>query len=252
MKKQRVVVVTGGGSGMGRAAAYRFSTNGDKVFILGRRVEKLNETAEGHANITGLQADVTDPKSVKQALEAILEHHKTIDVLVNCAGGTAKLGSDASTEEQLNAWNQIINVNLTSVFIVINLFDEHMTRPGARIINVTSLAAFSGSRQPGVTGQAYSAAKSGVHGLTRTLVGRFSGDGVTINSVAPGVVQNTDFFPRGEVPDALADYYLSRTPLGRIGEPEEIAAGIFYLASDEAGFITGEILNINGGVQFGR
>ena len=252
MTKHRTVVITGGGTGMGKAAALKFAECGDKVFILGRRIEKLQEVAKGNREIVPVQADATDIESVKNAIKEVMKTTDSIDVLVNCAGGNVKISPNATMAESLDAWNQILAANLTSTFLVINSFDTHLTRPGGRIINVTSLAALNGSRQPGVTGQAYSAAKSAIHGMTRTLVNKFATDDITINCVAPGVIENTDFFPGGNVPDELGQFYISKTPLGRFGTPEEIAAGIFYLASKDAGFITGEILNINGGVQFGR
>lgn len=236
---------------MGRDAARRFAENGDKVFILGRRLDKLQEVAKSSSQIEAVQADVTALDSIKVACQQIISKTKQIDVLVNCAGGTAKLPENPTLEDEQATWNQIIDTNLTGVFNVIAVFDKHIN-DGGRVINITSLAAFSGSRQPGVTGQAYSAAKSGLHGMSRTLVGKFSERDITINCLAPGLIKDTGFFGGSQPPDALANYYLSRTPLGRVGLPDEIAAGIFYLASPDAGFITGEILNINGGVQFGR
>lgn len=236
---------------MGRDAAFRFAKNGDRVFILGRRLNKLQETAKSFPQIEPVQADVTDLDSLKKACQQIISKTKHIDVLVNCAGGNAKLPDNPTLEDEQSVWNQIINTNLTGVFNVIAVFDEHIN-DGGRVINITSLAAFNGSRQPGVTGQAYSAAKSGIHGMSRTLVGKFSKRDITVNCIAPGLIKGTGFFSGGQPPEALEKYYLGRTPLNRVGLPDEIAAGIFYLASPEAGFITGEILNINGGVQFGR
>ncbi len=251
MSKQRVVIITGGGSGMGQKAAELFAKNGDKVFILGRHQDKLNAVAKGQPEITGVVADVTDLKSLQAVRKTILDSAKSVDVLVNAAGGNVPVAEDASLEEQQTVWKQVVDINLTGVFNVIAVFNEHIN-DGGRIINITSLAAIGGSRQGGVSGQAYSAAKSGVHGMSRTLVSKFSPRNITVNCIAPGLIKNTDFFGGGQPPEALADYYLPKTPLKRMGEPEEIAAGIFYLASKEASFITGEILNINGGVQFGR
>jgi 3-oxoacyl-[acyl-carrier protein] reductase len=251
-KRMRVVVVTGGGSGMGRMIAQRFASDDHFVYILGRREHKLLETMEGYATIKAVVADVTDLNSIQSAVQTITKQHKVIDVLVNCAGGNQKVDSSATMKEAHAAWNAIVDVNLTSVFNMIFACQPFLARPGGRIINVTSMAALGGSRQGGVSGQAYSAAKAGIHGMSRTLVNQLAPDGITINCVAPGVIEDTDFFPGGKIPEDLANFYLAKIPVGRLGKPDEIASGVFYLASPDAGFISGEILNINGGAQFGR
>ncbi len=252
MASKRVVVVTGGGSGMGRAIARRFASNGDTVYILGRRSNKLEETAKGFDSIIPVVCDVTDLEAIEKSQKIIAKSHKTIDVLINNAGGSYKVSDSASSNEKLEAWDQIIKTNLTSVFAMIMVFEKSLARPGGRIINITSMAALGGSRQGGVSGQAYSAAKSGIHGINRTLARSLGEEGITINALAPGVIDNTEFFPASTVPGDLKGRYIPITPMGRLGDSEEIADGVFYLASDQAGFITGEILNINGGVQFGR
>ncbi len=252
MSKQRVVVITGGGSGMGRAMAHLFADNGDTVYILGRHQPKLDETAKANPLIHTLTADVTDVKAIEQARQAIIKQSSAIDVLINNAGGNLKIEADISAQDANSAWKQIVDTNLTSIFNMIFAFRPHIKSPGGRIINVSSMAAIGGSRQGGVTGQAYSAAKSGIHGLSRTLVADLAKEGITINSVAPGVIEDTQFFSGKSVPDDLKAVYLPRIPLGRLGKPEEIAAGVFYLASEGAAYVTGEMLNINGGAQFGR
>lgn len=252
MTKQRIVVVMGGGSGMGRAIAHAFAKAGDTVVVLGRSLDKLQETAQGHEAIEPIAADITDTKAVDQAIGTIVKQHDHIDVLVNCAGGNMKAPDGLKLPEANKLWKQIIDVNLTGTFNMIFAALPHITRPGGRIINITSVAAFAGSGAPGVNGQAYASAKSGVHGLTRTLSNVLAPQGITINCVAPGVIDETDFFgPDGIAPERKA-VNESKIPMGRLGKPEEIAPGVLYLASDEAAFISGEILNINGGVQFGR
>jgi len=252
MSKPRVVIVTGGGSGMGRAIAHRFANAGDKVYILGRRLEKLNDTAKGFPGIECLVTDVTDTLLIEKARDTIIKNHKSVDVLVNNAGGNIKVDPNATLKQANAAWNQIVESNLTSVFNMIFAFDKYLIRPGGRIINISSIAALGGSRQGGVSGQAYSAAKSGIHGLTRTLVSGFAKDKITINSVAPGVIGDTEFFAGKPMPEELVKFYLPKIPLNELGKPDDIAAGVFYLASDDARYITGEIVNINGGLQFGR
>lgn len=252
MSKQRIVIVTGGGSGIGQAIANKFADNKDKVFILGRDKNKLVEAAKYSPNLVPLEVDVTVPSAIEAAKKAISKDYKTVDVLVNCAGGNTKIEPDASPEEAMKGWNSIIAVNLTGTFNITYSFLPMIRRPGGRVINISSLAAIAGSSLGGVSGQAYSAAKSGIHGMSRTLMKELAKDGITINCVAPGVIDHTAFFGGTGVPKERMPIYLEKIPLGRLGNPEEIAAGVFYLASEEAGFVTGEILNINGGVEFGR
>lgn len=250
--QKRVVVITGGGTGMGKAAAHKFAELGDTVYILGRRKEKLEEAAKGFDGIYPVVCDVTDSTSIQYAVEEITSKHSTIDVLVNNAGGSAKTKYDDPTFEQASAmWQEVIATNFTSVFLVTHAFIPHLKDGSGRVINITSIAALAGSTNPGVTNQAYSASKAGVHGLSRTLVNLLSPRGITVNCVAPGLIGDTNFFG-DNVPEDLANKYLSKIPLKRLGTPEDIATGIVYLASPEAAYITGEILNINGGALFGR
>ncbi len=252
MSKSRVVVITGGGSGIGRAIAIKFADAGDIVCILGRDQKKLSAVAKDNKSIFPLAADVTIPESIESARVEITKKHKAIDVLVNCAGGNTKVDPNADIVEANKVWSQIINVNLTGTFNTTFAFLPHLKRPGGRIINVTSLAAFTGSSQPATNGQAYAAAKAGIHGLSRTLANSVSKEAITVNCVAPGVIDHTGFFGGDGVPEDRKAPNIDRTPLGRLGVPEDIAGGVFYLASEEASFITGEILNISGGVVFGR
>lgn len=252
MAAKRVVVVTGGGSGIGKATAAMFAAQNDKVYVLGRDRKRLEVVASTSENISAMGCDITNLQSVQQAVEAIGKQHKAIDVLVNCAGGTTSLDPDATIEEAKAAWDFVIDLNLGGVFNVTSTFLPLLKRPGSRIIYVTSLAALGGSSQAGATGQAYSAAKAGVHGMSRTLAKALAPEGITVNCVAPGVIDHTEFFGQNGIPADRKAKNESLIPEGRLGEPEEIAAGILYLASEKAGFVTGEILNINGGAVFGR
>lgn len=252
-KESRVVVITGGGSGIGREAARRFAKNKDTVYIIGRDLDKLQETAQGFEAIYPVVADVTNIDALNNAKKEIGLQHRTIDVLVNNAGGTSSAKITNPTAEQaLGIWNEVVNTNLTSVFLVTQLFDDVLSRPGARIINITSVAALAGSSLGGINGQAYSAAKSGIHGLSRTLMKKYAPEGITINCVAPGVIDHTGFFGGDGVPDDRKLKSIASIPEGRLGAPDEVAEAIFYLAAENSGFINGEILNINGGAQFGR
>lgn len=254
MATKRVVVVTGGGSGMGRATALRFSENGDTVYIVGRRKDRLEETAKLGTNIYPIVADVTDIGSIQSLKKTILKDHTSIDVLVNNAGGRGdKVADDnSSLEDAATVWDEVVKLNLSSIFYMIQCFKDSLTSPGGRVINISSMAALGGSSQGEVIGTAYAAAKSGIHGLDKTFVRSLGERGITINSVAPGFVQDTEFFSSETSMKVRIANNSEKTPLKRVGKPEEIAAGVFYLASDEASFVTGEILSINGGAQLGR
>lgn len=250
MSKQRVVVVTGGGSGMGKAIAEMFAQNNDQVFIIGRRKTKLQEVAKNKpTNIYPLQGDITKPDDVQRVLKAILKKHNTVDILVNCAGESGHVSDGLSLEKAFNTWNEVTNINLTGTFLMIYAFRPYLKRPGGRIINITSLAAFAGSSRQG--GEVYAAAKAGVHGMTRTLVRQLGPEGITVNCVAPGFIVDTEFFG-ANAPEERVKGAIANTPLGRIGHPNDVAPAVFYLTSDEASFVTGEILNVNGGQQFSR
>lgn len=239
---KRVVVITGGGSGMGLAAALKFAANGDKVYILGRSEDKLKEASKLSEHIDYLVADVTNISQLQKARQELLKAEKGIDVLVNSAGGrgSKKPSEKPSPEELAEVWDEVVKLNLSSVYYVIQTFVD-LIRNSGRIINISSLAAHTGSSQGGVIGTSYAAAKSGIHGIDRTLAKELGVKKITINSIAPGLVQSTDFFGKEGIPDRVKDRYNDSILMGRIGEPEDIAAGVFYLASEEADWITGEI-----------
>ena len=250
MSKQRIVVVTGGGSGMGKATVELFVANGDFVYIIGRRGTALDVVEKSHPKqVIGFQGDVTKPADVQSFVSYITAKHKIVDVLVNNAGSSGHVDEGLPLETAMDKWKSVVDANLNSVFLMIYALRPFLKRPGGRIINVSSLAAFAGSSRVG--GEAYSAAKSGIHGLTRTLVRQLGPEGITVNCVAPGFVESTDFFG-GPIDKDRAAAAIAITPARRLGTPEDIAHAVFYLASDKASFVNGEILNVNGGQQFSR
>jgi 3-oxoacyl-[acyl-carrier protein] reductase len=251
MSEMRIVLVTGGGSGMGRAIVERFAENGDVVYAMGRREQPLETLVKKFPkNVRALQGDVTDSKSLSNAVEVLYKAGKGLDVLVNCAGSAGHIEDDLPLGKALEQWNKVIAVNLSGTFLTTYAFLPLIRKPGGRIINITSTAAFAGSSRPG--GEAYAAAKAGIHGLTRTLVRQLGPKGITVNCVSPGVVQNTEFFGGVSISPDRAALMLPFIPAGRLGKPEDVAAAVFYVASNEAGYVNGDILNVNGGQQFGR
>jgi 3-oxoacyl-[acyl-carrier protein] reductase len=240
-----VAVVTGGGTGIGRAVAAALAKRGDEVVILGRRPEVLQRTAE-ELRVRWRQADVSRREDVQAAVDwVVAEIGPTIDVLVNNAGGSGGIDAGAGLERAEQVWDDVVDANLKGSFLMAWAVRPHLRRPGGRIINVSSIAAFSGR------GGVYTAAKAGVVGLTYWLALDLGPEGITVNAVAPGFIAGTEFFGRRLTSEAR-ERRTSQIPAGRPGAPEEIAAAVSYLASPEAGYVNGEVHHVNGGWLFGR
>lgn len=248
MNDRRVVIVTGGGTGMGRAIAEAFAHDGEQVVILGRREEVLRDTAEA-VGAAWRRADVSCREEVAAAVAGVVREFGRIDVLVNNAGFVRGVSTRMALEEAERAWDDEIGTNLKGAFLMSLAVAPHLARPGGRIVNVGSIAAYTGGSRGGAIG--YAAAKAGVHGLTVGLARELSAEGITVNTVAPGLVAGTEFFG-GPLPDERLRSLVGQIPAGRPGSPEDVAAAVRFLASPEAAYVTGEVLNVNGGWLFGR
>jgi 3-oxoacyl-[acyl-carrier protein] reductase len=203
-----------------------------------------NEWKSG--NVHWHVCDVGDPEQVDEFTAWLnMQVAETVDVLVNNAGGSANLRDNATTAEAARYANDTLSGNLVGTFLMVHALVARLRRPGGRIVNLSSIAAFRGG------GDIYSAAKAGVVGLTYSLAGSLGPEGITVNAVAPGVVLGTEFFG-----DRMTDERRSRTvaqvPAGRPGRPEDIAEAVYYLASPAASYVNGEVLHVNGGWVFGR
>ncbi len=247
----RVVVITGGGTGIGRAAAAAFARAGDRVVILGRREHVLAATAadlsaRSPVEVLWRACDVTVPRQIADTVAWLrADVADGGDVLVNNAGGALSLGVDASLEEVAAYARRTLDSNLTGAYLMIHALRGWLRRPGGRIINLSSIAAFRGG------GDIYSAAKAGIVGLTYAFARELGPEGITVNAVAPGLVLETEFFG-DRMTDQRRQRTIAQTPAGRAGLPADIAAAVQYLASAEASFVTGEVLHVNGGWTFGR
>ena len=240
----RSAVVTGGSRGIGRAIVTRLAEQGADVCFSFRRDQAAAD--EVAAAITALgrhalpvQADVTDPAAAEALIKAATGEFGKIDILVNNAGITR---DDLIMRMSTEAWREVLETNLFGAFYTLKAVTRPMLKArGGRIINITSV-----SGQAGQTGQAnYSAAKAGLIGLTKASARELASRGITVNAVAPGFVL-TELTK--DLPPELQAQITDRTPLGRFGTPEDISAAVCFLASDEAAYVTGQVLAVDGGL----
>lgn len=247
----RTVIVTGGGTGIGRGIAAAFAQQGDHVVIMGRTADKLEATAqELGPQVIPQQVDVSQRKQVEQAVAAVVQRFGQVHVLVNNAGFVRSISPDTPLAEAEAAWDEEVDTNLKGAFLMSVAVAPHLARPGGRIINISSIAAYTGGSRGGVLG--YSASKAGLHGLTCGLARDLSAQGITANTIAPGLIVETDFFGGQQLSGEQLHSRLEQIPAGRAGRPDDIAAAVVFLASEQASYITGEVLHVNGGWLFGH
>lgn len=238
----RVIWITGGSSGIGKAAVRKFAGAGDQVAFTFLHSEAAARALESETGAFAIRADVSDSAQVNRARDAILSRFGRIDVLV-CAAGVA--GKGLLMDQTDEAYDRIMNTNLFGTFAAIRAVLPCMIeRRGGSIVTVSSMWGETG----GACEALYSASKAGIIGLTRAVAKEVGSAGIRVNCISPGVIDtpmNADLSP--EDVDSLAE----ETPLGRIGMAEEVAEAICFLAGEGAGFITGQVLPVNGGIVIG-
>jgi 3-oxoacyl-[acyl-carrier protein] reductase len=242
--KDRVALVTGASQGIGRAIALALSCAGARVIIAARNTEKLQSLAEEIDAAKGtafpVQIDVGNQQEVKAGFHQAIERFGRLDILVNNAAITR---DGLAVRMKAEDWEAVLRTDLTGAHFCIQQALAVMLRQrSGRIINVTSVVAQSGN-----AGQAnYIAAKAGLIGLTRAIATEVASRNITVNAVAPGFIVSPMTDP---LPDKVKQDLIGRIPLGRMGQDAEVAAAVVFLASDEAGYITGHVLDVNGGMR---
>jgi NAD(P)-dependent dehydrogenase (short-subunit alcohol dehydrogenase family) len=243
---KKIALVTGGGSGLGLAIATRFVAAGIHTIIVGRDENKLSVAKKslGELCFTAV-CDVSDLAAVPAFVENIIQTHGQIDILVNNAGINQKKEFTEVTDEE---FQRVISTNLSAVFTLSREVVKHMLTAGkGSIINISSMAAQYGL--PKVI--AYSASKTAIDGMTRAMAVELSPKGIRVNAVAPGFIYTamTDKALNSD-PERKAKVF-GRTPMGHMGQPEDIGEAVYFLASDAAKYITGVVLPVDGGNSIG-
>ena len=240
----RTAIITGGARGIGKAIAETLAARGANIAVVDLRMELAEETATEIATKLGVEAiaidaDVSNQESVKAMVKSAVDKFGQIDILVNNAGITRDGLIMRMKEED---WDLVLNINLKGAFNCAQALARPMMKARyGRIINISSVS--------GVTGQAgqanYSSSKAGIIGLTKALAKELGSRNITVNAVAPGFIETV---LTHDLPEEIRDISMKLTPMGRFGQPEDIANAVAFLAAEESSFITGVVLQVDGGM----
>jgi gluconate 5-dehydrogenase len=245
----KVAIVTGASGGLGADAARAYVEAGADVAILARRKEKLDalkdELSASGRQVLAVQCDITKEDSVKAAVEAVMEKFGKIDILLNNAGVATLGGVDTLTEEQ---WDNAMNTNLKGIFLMSKYVVPHMKeRKYGRIVNISSVNAIIADKEEPFTRHAYNASKAGVRGLTMGMAATYGKDGITVNSIGPGLFESEmtseGLFGNKE----FMAYFNANNPMNRPGAKGELNGTIIYLSSDAASYVNSQHIIVDGG-----
>jgi 3-oxoacyl-[acyl-carrier protein] reductase len=241
---QKVALITGSSRGIGRAIAIELAKSGIDIVVNNDKnpqegIEVVNEINKIAQRAIYIQADVSNPDQVADMFEKIITKFGRIDILINNAGITR---DKMLVNMDIEFWNSVISVNLTGVFNCTKSVIKYMKKQGGgKIINISSIVGEIGN-----IGQAnYAASKGGVISFTKTIAKEYARDGIIVNAIAPGFIKTKML---ETIPEKVMQKILNQIPLGRLGNPEEVAKLVCFLVSDDANYITGQVININGGI----
>jgi 3-oxoacyl-[acyl-carrier protein] reductase len=244
----RNVVISGGGTGIGLAAAHVFAAEGDQVLLLGRRAEVL-EKARVPGALT-CAADLSDPAAVRGVADLVAREFGTVDVLIHGAGGAGHLEPASESEDPLDRvahdWTVNFRINTLTAALLTEALKDRLASPGGRVLFISSIAAYRGSGSG-----AYGGAKAALHPYAHDLARQLGPRGITANVVAPGYIEDTEFFgPR--IDPARRERLIADTSNKRAGTPGDVAATLHWLASPGAGHVTSQVVQVNGGAERGH
>ncbi|RLI07682.1 3-oxoacyl-[acyl-carrier-protein] reductase [Candidatus Bathyarchaeota archaeon] len=243
-KVNKVALVTGSSRGIGRAIAIELAKSGIDIVVNNSKnpqegLEVVEEIKKIGQHAMYIQADVSNPDQVEDMIERIIKEFSRIDILINNAG----IVMDKKLENMdIDRWNKVISVNLTGTFNCTKAVIKYMKKQGGgKIVNISSVVGEIGN-----FGQSnYAASKGGVISFTKTVAKEYAKEGIIVNAVAPGFIKTK--MVEG-IPEGIMQKILEQIPLGRLGEPEEVAKLVCFLVSDDVNYITGQVININGGM----
>lgn len=249
--ENHIAVVTGSGSGIGRAIALGYAREGARVVLLDVNGEAASETTQQILNAGGkaqaFTLDVTDRDACRVMATKVAGEVGNISILVNNAGINRRNAFTADPDAVVKDWQDIIAINLNGVFNVTHAFVEQLRASKGRIVNIASIQSFMHVRTP--NSPAYTTSKHGVLGFTRALAAELGKDGVRVNAIGPGLIETPlNAQARANNPD-LVQTFLDHTPLGRAGQPEDIVGPAIFLASDLSAYVTGSIVMADGGYR---